>query len=1068
MPLICIYDADCMDFTTNGLGVVTPESCEVTETLNGTWEVTLVHPIDKDGKWARLTEGRILRVPVPAGKTPAVNLVDVRTETLIYRVKVSDTYTKIKVINAKPVPFDHQVRKPHYQPTITKLEVTDSFWVKTSTGKAYLRSDMASNSPAIATYVNGTEVIVLSQEDGWMEVACPDGQHGYMASQYLEYVRTEPIEDAVTYIESKQLRDQPFRIYRTVPELDKVTVYARHVFYDLMDNFIKTYAPEEGEKGAAVLDDISSYALSEHPFSFYSDIDSTADDYLIEGQNPVDALLGEDGFIDKFGGELARDGFDVYLVKRVGQDTPVRISEGKNLKSVSYDVDATNVVTRIIPTGEDKDGNVLYLPEGYLDSENISNYIHPKWSQLAVSEAKESTDSDSPKTQDECFTLMREAAQAEFDAGCDLPDITVTVDFLSGENAEEFKQYEALQQLFIGDAVRVAAKKIGVAISMRMTEYTYDCMLKRYSSVTLGTIADTVEGNVISTRQLASGSISGSKIAVNAVGSGQLQSGSVGSLQVKLAAIETAHVQDAAITTAKIADASITSAKIGTAVIGTANIQDAAITSAKIGTAAVDSANIKDAAITSAKIQDAAVGSAQIGEGVIHTAHIGDGEIQSAKIGDAQITSAKIASAAVDSAQIKDAAITTAKIADAAVDSAQIKAAAVETAHIKDANVTTAKIVDAAITSAKIADLSVTSAKIDDLAVTTAKIAQAAIGSAQIADAAIETAKIALGAITSALIKQGAVGTAQIADASITDAKVVDLSANSITAGTLSVERLVIHGSEQSLVYAINNMGELVSTVVDTIDGYVLTERTITADKIVANAITANEIASKTITANEILAGTITGNEIAAATIQGANVKAGTLTTNHVASDFGEKLNLESNESVLAQVKSLEERDNGLQADMHSELEVTAENIRSEVASTYALSSDLSQTQQQLKTLSEQTDDNFTWSVSQINNVNSSLSSLTEATEEQFKTIQTYMTFAENGLTIGKSGNPFTFRVVNDRLSFYMNESEVAYLSDNKLYVTEAEILTRMQLGLFAFEPQTNGNMSIVYTGGEA
>lgn len=155
-------------------------------------------------------------------------------------------------------------------------------------------------------------------------------------------------------------------------------------------------------------------------------------------------------------------------------------------------------------------------------------------------------------------------------------------------------------------------------------------------------------------------------------------------------------------------------------------------------------------------------------------------------------------------------------------------------------------------------------------------------------------------------------------------------------------------------------------------------------------------------------------------------------------------------------------------ADVYAEISTSDDAIRQEVASTYALSTDLTQTQQQLKTLSEQTDDNFTWSVSQINNVNSSLSSLTEATEEQFKTIQTYMTFAENGLTIGKSGNPFTFRVVNDRLSFYMNESEVAYLSDNKLYVTEAEILTRMQLGLFAFEPQSNGNMSIVYTGGNA
>ena len=66
---------------------------------------------------------------------------------------------------------------------------------------------------------------------------------------------------------------------------------------------------------------------------------------------------------------------------------------------------------------------------------------------------------------------------------------------------------------------------------------------------------------------------------------------------------------------------------------------------------------------------------------------------------------------------------------------------------------------------------------------------------------------------------------------------------------------------------------------------------------------------------------------------------------------------------------------------------------------------------------------------------------------------------------IGKSGNPLTFRVVNDRLAFYMNNTEVAYLSNNKLYVTQAEILATMQIGKFAFEPQSNGNLSLIYTG---
>mgnify|MGYP004596506033 FL=1 len=47
--LICVYPADCTDFSGNGLGAVTPMSCTVTETLNGEWELTLVHDIDERG-----------------------------------------------------------------------------------------------------------------------------------------------------------------------------------------------------------------------------------------------------------------------------------------------------------------------------------------------------------------------------------------------------------------------------------------------------------------------------------------------------------------------------------------------------------------------------------------------------------------------------------------------------------------------------------------------------------------------------------------------------------------------------------------------------------------------------------------------------------------------------------------------------------------------------------------------------------------------------------------------------------------------------------------------------------
>ena len=152
-------------------------------------------------------------------------------------------------------------------------------------------------------------------------------------------------------------------------------------------------------------------------------------------------------------------------------------------------------------------------------------------------------------------------------------------------------------------------------------------------------------------------------------------------------------------------------------------------------------------------------------------------------------------------------------------------------------------------------------------------------------------------------------------------------------------------------------------------------------------------------------------------------------------------------------------------ASLRAQISTEADSIRSEVQSTYALTSDMTQIRSQVGSLSEQTANNHTWSVTRINQLQQDLDTTQEATEEQLAIIHSYMTFGENGLIIGKTGNPFTFRVVNDRLSFFMNDTEVAYLSNNKLYVTQAEILTKLNIGRFAFEPQENGNLSLVYNG---
>lgn len=183
---------------------------------------------------------------------------------------------------------------------------------------------------------------------------------------------------------------------------------------------------------------------------------------------------------------------------------------------------------------------------------------------------------------------------------------------------------------------------------------------------------------------------------------------------------------------------------------------------------------------------------------------------------------------------------------------------------------------------ATITELDAVSARIDKIVTSEVTVEYLEANYAKMKDveanfATIDLANVKDASIKSAMIDAGAVRTVQIADGSITDAKIVELTANKITAGILSVERLELVGSTSSIVYALNNSGELVSENVNTLDGDVLTDRTITADKLVTNSITANEIASKTITANEILANTITSEELATGSVTADKISVSSL-----------------------------------------------------------------------------------------------------------------------------------------------------------------------------------------------
>jgi hypothetical protein len=81
-------------------------------------------------------------------------------------------------------------------------------------------------------------------------------------------------------------------------------------------------------------------------------------------------------------------------------------------------------------------------------------------------------------------------------------------------------------------------------------------------------------------------------------------------------------------------------------------------------------------------------------------------------------------------------------------------------------------------------------------------------------------------------------------------------------------------------------------------------------------------------------------------------------------------------------------------------------------------------------------------------------------TDARFEEISKYIRFTDGNIVLGEEGNTLTLQIENDRISFLDSGIEVAYFSNNKLYVTDGEFLHSLQLGNFSFIPRENGNLS--------
>ena len=144
----------------------------------------------------------------------------------------------------------------------------------------------------------------------------------------------------------------------------------------------------------------------------------------------------------------------------------------------------------------------------------------------------------------------------------------------------------------------------------------------------------------------------------------------------------------------------------------------------------------------------------------------------------------------------------------------------------------------------------------------------------------------------------------------------------------------------------------------------------------------------------------------------------------------------------------------------YSEISKTSEQIQSTVRDNYLSKDDLTIIQQDFQTAITQASSEIRMDFTSITN------EITENVSSNFALIEEYIRFRGALIELGKVGNAFTAELSNESLSFKENGQEIAYISNQSLVITNAEIRNRLSLGTaargwFDFIPRATGNLSI-------
>lgn len=311
-------------------------------------------------------------------------------------------------------------------------------------------------------------------------------------------------EDAVVKLPSFN-GDQLFRIREKKKASSGITATAEPIFMDSMYDCFLTDVRPTAKNGQEALDIMTAQNAK---YSGKSNITKRTTAYY-EYKNLIEAINGDDdnSFINRWGGEILFNNFEITINERVGGDYGVTLQYGKNIQKngITESVDMTSIVTRIYP----KAYNGFKLSgSGYVDSPLMNSYPIVKVATITFDDVKMAEDAQEDdeengvticNSQAELDTALRKKCNEQFSAGIDKPSVNITADMVLLQNTRQYKNYAVLEQVSLGDTIHCRHTKLGITTDARVISLKYDSIKQKVTYVELGDFTYNYFNNVSST-----------------------------------------------------------------------------------------------------------------------------------------------------------------------------------------------------------------------------------------------------------------------------------------------------------------------------------------------------------------------------------------------------------------------------------------------------------------------------------------------------------------------------------------------------------------------------------------